>query len=363
MVRAGLIRRPDAHCRGLNLGCWAHLGVPGKEGHSHAEVLSVVELLSSPHEKCPSHGFDLLMRQDRVEAMELHVVTYDMHPLRDLLAGRGEPFEFEVLFHPWLFPDLEYRQTRDAKVEVCLFDAEGVSAVKDGLTLNRYCTSDTSVRVKDKVFMVMESARARVQIDPYRPVCTFWSICAPKDRDVALMTKHVLLCETATGILRQVKLAFVKLAPGSATAVLQHMEAILVATEEASKRLSRVMARSEAAFDGVPLDLGKKYDGPTEPHACWEEQLRVLCRMLDPSVHPAPVLNAMLHGKVLELLGRDVAGDGEARERGQRVWLNDRDPATLRTKAHVIHRVVTEFIHALERLAEDATETLASQKF
>ena len=50
--------------------------------------------------------------------MELHVVTYDMHPLRDLLAGRGEPFEFEVLFHPWLFPDLEYRQTRDAKVEV-----------------------------------------------------------------------------------------------------------------------------------------------------------------------------------------------------------------------------------------------------
>ena len=37
----------------------------------------------------------------------------------------------------------------------------------------------------------------------------------------------------------------------------------------------------------------------------------------------------------MELLGRDVAGDGEARERGQRVWLNDRDPATLRTKAHV----------------------------
>merc|ERR1712118_305095 len=189
-----------------------------------------------------------------------------------------------------------------------------------------------------------ESTRARLQLDPYRPVCTFWSICAPKERDVALMTKHVLLCETATGILRQVKLAFVKLAPGTAGAVLAHLEAILVATEEASKLLSRVMARSEAAFDGVPLDLGKKYDGPTEPHACWEEQLRVLCRMLDPSVHPAPVLNAMLHGKVLELLGRDVAGDGEARDRGQRVWLNDRDPASMRTKAHVVHRVVTEFI-------------------
>ena len=40
----------------------------------------------------------------------------------------------------------------------------------------------------------------------------------------------------------------------------------------------------------------------------------------------------------------------------QRVRVQDR-------AIQVIHRVVTEFIHALERLAEDATETLASQKF
>ena len=45
-------------------------------GHELATVLSVVELLSAPHEKCPSAGFDLLMRQNpSVEAMELHTIT------------------------------------------------------------------------------------------------------------------------------------------------------------------------------------------------------------------------------------------------------------------------------------------------
>merc|ERR1719183_49437 len=117
MVRASLLRRPTGFCRGLKLRCSVQIGARSRQGHDLAPVLAVVELLSAPHEKCPSHGFNLLMRARdgdgrEVEAMELQCVTYDLHPLRDALAAQGgrEKFELELLFQPWLFPGLEYRE-------------------------------------------------------------------------------------------------------------------------------------------------------------------------------------------------------------------------------------------------------------
>lgn len=306
----------------------------------------------------------MLMRQNpSVEAMELHTITYDVHALRNSLVGKGGAVELELLFHPWLFPTLEYRQEAALDAYVCLFSPEGLLSCAeptDAVPVGKYARAEQRVAVRDKVFMAMEPARTRFRVDPYRPVVRFWSICVAAGRDIALVTQHVLLCETATGILSRVGSAFGVLAPGTTSAVLQHLEAVLIATEDCAKRLSKLMARAEAAFDGVPLDLdGKRYDGPTEPHEVWEDQLRLLCRMQDPSAHPAPLLNEMIHVKVLQQIGKDLPGEGDARARGEAAWKG----ASVKTKARVIHRVVTEFIAMFEGLAESQAEILAANPF
>jgi len=360
MVRAGLLRRPTGACRALKLGTWAQIGAPSRDGHDLAPVVAVVELLSAPHEKIPSHGFDLLMRKP-VESVELHIAAYDLHPVRDALAARGCPLELEVLFHPWLFPQLEYRQEDSVDAFVCLFEADGVGpASSDSAAFCKYVTNKSKVTVRDKVFMCMEGTCARIRLDPNRPVASFWSICVPAGNDVALVTKHVLLCETATGIMRQIRGSYESLAPGTPSAVLKHLELSLISTEEAARRLSRLMARCEAAFDGVGLELdGKRYDGPTEPHDCWDDQLRLLCRTVDETAHTAPLLNEMIRYKVLSYLGKDSEGDGDAHSRGLAAWKQ----IPCRTKAKAVHRVITELIHTLEEISSVQAELLAARPF
>lgn len=353
----------------MKLGRFAHVGAPPAPAtgtavgaavlvHELAPVVAVYELLKNPHEKCPELAFDLLMRtKTKVEQLEAHVVVYDLQPVRDAAHAAGRPLELDVLFHPWLFPQLEYRQQDQVDIEACVLECQGVAPSLDRTVAaaharHQACTAKVTVR--DQVFMAMDAGRCRIRVDPLEPLAQFWSVCAPANSDIALVTKHVLLCETVTSITRSLKQAYDVLQPVTAQAVLKHLEAVLVASEEAQRRLSRLMARCASAFEGVVLDLdGKRYDGPTEPHECWDEQLRVLCRTVDVRAH-GPLLSDMIRGKVMQEVAKELKQ--ELTEDG---WTS----APAWAKARAIHKVLTELIHRVEQLAEQQAELLAARAF
>lgn len=378
MFRPGL----DTKCPGLKLPCVPHIGVfdsgpdckldpfPNLE---LATTMAAVKFVKEPHERLPSAGFDLLMRRDGVEDVEVYLALYDMQNLRDWLYANGRPYVVNLLFHAWLFPSLAYRADADARVEAAIFNSTGVFPVTDaaeGLTkgLREF---PQSVWVKDKVYMCMGPDSMRVRVDRHRLVCTFWSICIPVGSERAVATKHVLINECHTHISKEVRNACPELAEASVKAVLRHLEKLLKAVESATHRLSKLMARCEGAFEGVFLDgadrpAGAAFRGPTEPREVWEEQLSLLDRSVNGShiaaERPAPLLSEMIRRRVYEELGRrkrsgkSPPDDDETIALGEEHFLTS---ASGSEKAQAVHRVLIEWIQDLESLSEGNSEMLA----
>merc|ERR1712224_958801 len=145
----------------------------------------------------------------------------------------------------------------------------------------------------------------------------------------ALVTKHIVLNETVSMATADLRGAFAALTPVSTESILAHLRELLLAVQKGTNQLSKVMARCEAAFEGVPLDRlskgGRAFQGPTEPHEVWEEQLQLLSRnVTSPGQRGAPVLADMARYRVHQVLGRMVGGrslsDEEAVELGGRQW-------------------------------------------
>ena len=58
-----------------------------------------------------------------------------MHALRNSLVGKGGAVELELLFHPWLFPTLEYRQEAALDAYVSAEQRTHSSKRRPGVTL------------------------------------------------------------------------------------------------------------------------------------------------------------------------------------------------------------------------------------
>jgi hypothetical protein len=372
MFRSGL----DNTCAGLKLACVPHIGCfDGEGGHDCklARTLGAVRFTRGVHEKIPSEGFDLLMRRDNVMDIEVYLALYDMQELRDHLYRNQQPYVINLIFHPWLFPELSYRQEAEASVEAAIFDSTGVYCISnaaEGLVKGLRCF-EQKVWVKDKVYMCMGPNTIRCRVDRHRLICTFWSLCIPVGQERAIATKHVLVNETHTHISRELGAACAEVGDGSVAAVLQHLQKLLMAVQNATNRLSRLMGRCEGAFEGLNLDGGgggAPYQGATAPMEVWEEQLQLLDRSVNDghalNARLAPFLSDMIRRRVYEDLGRRrrtgkfSLDDQETIELGEQAFLAD-TAATGSERAQAVHRVLIECIHDLERLAESNAEMLA----
>lgn len=369
MFRSGL----DKQCAGLKLACVPHIG-RFEDGHDCklARTLAAVKFTREPHGKIPSEGFDLLMRRDSVMDIEVYLALYDMQDLRDHLYKTQQPYIVNLVFHPWLFPELTYRQSAETAVEAAIFDTTGVFAVgneAEGLAkgLRRF---DQRIWVKDKIYMCMGPDTIRCRVDRHRLICSFWSVCIPVGQERAIATKHILVNETHTHISREIGAACAEVGDGSVAAILQHLQKLLTAVQNATNRLSRLMGRCEGAFEGLNLDSSGSalYQGATAPMEVWEEQLQLLDRSVNDANavagRSAPLLSDMIRRRVYEDLGRRRRSgkfpldDQETIELGEQAFLAD-SAATSSERAQAVHRVLIECIHDLERFAENNAEMLA----
>lgn len=371
MFRAG----HERHCPGLKMDCVPHIGhFNGGQDYRIANTLGAVRFTREPHERVPSEGFDLIMRRDNVQDVEVYLALYDLQDMRDWIYGQGHPYVLNLLFHAWLFPKLAYRSPAETSVEAAIFGCSGVFPVneeQEGLTRTLKKFSQR-VWVKDKIYMCMGPDCARFRVDRHRLVCSFWSLCIPLGEERAVVTKHVLVNETLTHISREVGTACAELTDASIAGVLRHLEKLLKAVQSATHRLSRFMARCEGAFEGIFLDSNdnvqpaRPFHGATEPLEVWEEQLALLDRsagdVRSASGRPAPLLSEMIRRRVWEDLGRRARGvkcvpdDQETIDMGAIAFLQR---ATGSEKAQAVHRVLIECIHDLECLAEGNSEMLA----
>lgn len=369
MFRSGL----EATCPGLKLACVPHIGCfDGVSNCKLARSLAAVKFTREPHDKIPAEGFDLLMRRDNVMDIEVYLALYDMQDLRDSLYRDGKPYVVNILFHAWLFPELAYRQESEVAIEAAIFESSGVFTVAgeaEGLVkgLRRF---DQRVWVKDKVYMCMGPDSVKCRVDRHRLVCSFWSLCIPVGEERAICTKHVLVNETHTHISREVGNACAEVGDASVASVLQHLQKLLTAVQNATNRLSRLMGRCEGAFEGVFLDSRATgpYQGATEPMEVWEEQLALLDRSVNDGHvakdRPAPLLSEMIRCRVYEDLGRRrrkgkfPPDDQETIDLGAQAFFAT-TAATGSERAQAVHRVLIECIHDLERLAESNAELLA----
>jgi len=367
----------DAECPALKLACVPHLGHfnDGQE-YKLSRVLSAVRFMKEPHEKIPPEGFDLIMRRDTVQDVEVFLVMHDMQDLRDWLYKKQKPYVVNLLFHAWLFEQLQYRQEAETNVEVAIFCSSGVFPVTEdpsGLVKGLRPFSQ-SVWVKDKVYMCMGPDVAKLRIDRHRLECSFWSLCVPAGQERAIVTKHVLINETQSHMCREVAAACMELSDCAISTVLRHLQKLLLAVQNATYRLSRLMGRCEGAFDGICLDASgdgtslkaAPYKGATRPMEVWEEQLANLDRSVEKThtaaARPAPLLSEMIRRKVYQDLGRKrqsgkiPADDDETMSLGERVFVSGCSDAE---RAQAVHRVLIECIQDLERLSESNAELLA----
>uniref|UniRef100_A0A7S0A6W0 Uncharacterized protein n=1 Tax=Pyrodinium bahamense TaxID=73915 RepID=A0A7S0A6W0_9DINO len=371
MFRSGL----EQKCPGLKLACVPHLG-HFNDGLDYklARTLAAVRFMKDPHEKIPVEGFDLLMRRDNVMDIEVYLALYDMQDLRDWLYKTGRSYFVNLLFHAWVFPQLAYRGEAETLVEAAIFEGSGVFAVTDspeGVTRSLRSFSQR-VWVRDKVYMCMGPDSVRCRVDRHRLVCTVWSLCVPAGEERAVVTKHVLLNETRTHISRELGVACTELSDASVGNVLQHLQRLLQAVQNASHRLSKLMARCEGAFEGIFLDGGgngqTRHQGATEPTEVWEEQLALLDRSVNDGItsaeRPAPLLSELIRLRVYEELGRRRRkgkipfDDQETIDMGAKAFITP-SGSTGSERAQVVHIALIECIHDLERFAESNAEMLA----
>jgi len=370
MFRSGL----EQKCPALKLACVPHIG-HFNDGLDYklARTLAAVRFMKDPHEKIPVEGFDLLMRRDNVMDIEVYLALYDMQDLRDWLYKSGRPYVVNLVFQAWAFPQLAYRAEAETTVEAAIFEASGVFAAADapeGLTkgLRKF---GQRVWVRDKVYMCMGPDSARCRVDRHRLVCSFWSLCVPEGEERAVVTKHVLLNETRTHISREIGTACSELSDASVGNVLQHLQRLLQVVQNATHRLSKLMARCEGAFEGVFLDGGngqQRLQGATEPSEVWEEQLALLDRSITDghtaADRPAPLLSEMIRLRVFEELGRRRRkgkfpfDDQETIDMGAKAFMTP-SGATGSDRAQAVHSALIELIHDLERFAESNAEMLA----
>jgi hypothetical protein len=305
--------------------------------------------------------------------IEVCLALYDMQDLRDHLYKTQQPYIVNLFFHPWLFPDLSYRQSAETQVEAAIFASTGVFTVSDqpeGL-VKGLRPFDQKVWVKDKVYMCMGPDSIRCRVDRHRLICSFWSLCIPVGQERAIATKHVLVNETHTHISREVGAACVEVGDGSVAAILLHLQKLLMAVQNATNRLSRLMGRCEGAFEGVNLGGGSggAYQGATAPMEVWEEQLQLLDRSVgmndgNAAGRSAPLLSEMIRRRVYEDLGRRrrkgkfPPDDQETIELGEQAFFANA-AATGSERAQAVHRVLIECIHDLEQLAESNAEMLS----
>jgi len=210
----------------------------------------------------------------------------------------------------------------------------------------------------------------RCRVDRHRLICSFWSVCIPVGQERAIATKHILVNETHTHISREIGAACAEVGDGSVAAILQHLQKLLTAVQNATNRLSRLMGRCEGAFEGLNLDSSgtAPYQGATAPMEVWEEQLQLLDRSVNDvnavAGRSAPLLSDMIRRRVYEDLGRRRRSgkfpldDQETIELGEQAFLAD-SAATSSERAQAVHRVLIECIHDLERFAENNAEMLA----
>lgn len=370
MFRSGL----DQQCAGLKLACVPHIGRFDRDHECKmARTLAAVRFTREPHDKIPSEGFDLIMRRDNVMDIEVYLAMYDMQDLRDYLYKTDQPYVVNLMFHAWLFPDLSYRQSAEVQVEAAIFESSGVFTVANeagGLSkgLRHF---DQKVWVKDKVYMCMGPDAIRCRVDRHRLICSFWSLCIPVGQERAIATKHVLINETHTHISRELGAACSEVTDLSVAAVLMHLQKLLVAVQNATNRLSKLMGRCEGAFEGVYLDAaatGAPFKGATTPMEVWEEQLQLLDRSVNDghgvAGRSAPLLSDMIRRRVYEDLGRRrrkgkfPTDDQETIDLGAQAFFANA-AATGSERAQAVHRVLIECIHDLEQFAESNAEMLA----
>ncbi|OLP84107.1 hypothetical protein AK812_SmicGene35053 [Symbiodinium microadriaticum] len=191
-----------------------------------------------------------------------------------------------------------------------------------------------------------------------------WGTSFTQER--AIVTKHVLINETQSHMCREVAAACMELSDCSISTVLRHLQKLLLAVQNATYRLSRLMGRCEGAFDGICLDASgdgtslkaAPYKGATRPMEVWEEQLANLDRSVEKThtaaARPAPLLSEMIRRKVYQDLGRRrQSGKIPADDDETHCCCSDAE------RAQAVHRVLIECIQDLERLSESNAELLA----
>lgn len=360
---------------GLKLPTVPQLGAYNGGDYKLATVLSGVEFIKEPHQLLPADAFETLMRRE-VDEVEVMVVVYDAQSVRDFLVGAGQPYRMNVLWQPYLFPDIKYREERRVDVECCVLGMHGASVCRDLSADQGLHTSlrqhIQAVGVKDRIYMTLGPDACTLALNPLLPVCWFWTCALPpeghreKDSRLALVTKHIVLNETVSMVMADLRQAMAVLSPVSTESILAHLRELLLAVQKATNQISKVMARCESAFEGVPLDRltkgGTTLMGPTEPHEVWEEQLQLLSRNVgNPGQRGAPVLAEMARLRVHQVLGRMLGGrtlsDEEAIEEGGRQWALS---TSLTDKAKAIHKGMLGFVSDLEALAERQGEMLSA---
>lgn len=364
---------------GLKLPCVPHLGAYIGGDYKLASILHGVEFLKDPHKQLPDEAFQALMKRD-VDEVEAMVVTYDCQVLRDFVVGSSQPYRLNVLWQPYLFPELKYREERNVEVECCVLGMHGASLCKEDASgsclASTWRTHSQSVFVKDRIYMICGPDACGIRLNPVLPVCWFWTVVVPpeghreKGSCFALVTKHIVLNETVSMGTAGLRNAMAVLSPVNTESILAHLGELLTAVQKATGQLSKVMGRCESAFEGVPLDRvskgGRILDPlgvePAPPEEVWEEQLALLSRSVtEPAAHGAPVLAEMTRRRVYQVLGRMLGGksldDDEAVEEGARLW---KQGAAMADKAKAIHRGMLGFVSDLECLAERQGEMLST---
>jgi hypothetical protein len=361
---------------GLKLPCVPQIGAYNDGDYKLATVLCAIEFIKEPHRLVPESAFETLMKRD-IDEVEAMVVVYDAQAVRDFLVGSRQPYKVNVLWQPYLFPTIKYREERQVDVECCVLGMHGASICKDqdaaGQPLGADLRTHTqTVGVKDRIYMTLGPDSCALNVDPLLPVCWFWTCVVPpeghreKGSRFALVTKHIILNETISMATADLRQAFAVLTPVSTETILAHLRELLLAVQKATKQISNVMARCESAFEGVPLDRiskgGRVFQGPREPHEVWEEQLQLLSRnVTEPGLRGAPVLAQMARLRVHQVLGRMLGGrslsDEEAVEEGGRQWALG---ASMTDKAKAIHTGLLGFVSDLEKLSERQGEMLSA---